>query len=157
MNNLKNKFTKVEKEISQEKGEFSLFVLLLREDSQDKWDVVLSASWFPESKKEVLTYIVNKLVKILTPKELLKLSRIVALNEDDSFVANLNSVINTKHNAVEFKNCQLNNIHVKHAYVITSRKVSETKNNKVKTIRKSDKPQPKISSCNHDKAVIREK
>lgn len=127
MKQLVDKFLNLEKEISQEKGAFSLFTLLLRDESQNKWDIVLSAPWFSKDKTPILKYVVNKLRKKLEQKALMGLSRIILLDYNDPFVLNVNSIIKTEHNITEFRNCQFNNIYVKHAFIITSQKISKTK------------------------------
>jgi hypothetical protein len=43
MKELLGKFVELEQRLSQERGEFSLFALFLREDASDKWDLVVSA------------------------------------------------------------------------------------------------------------------
>ena len=134
MKQLIDKFLNIEKEISQEQGALSLFTLLLREESQNKWDIVLSAPWFSKDKVLVLKYIVKKLRKNLEQKTLTGLSRVILLDHNDPFVLNVNSIIKTEHSTTEFKNCQFNNIYVKHAFIITSQKVSKTKSVNDKTI-----------------------
>ena len=39
------KIVSLEQTISTEKGDFVFFALFLREDAQDKWDLVVSAPW----------------------------------------------------------------------------------------------------------------
>ena len=122
MKHLIDRFLEIEKEISLEKGALSLFALLLREESQNKWDIVLSAPWFSKDKTPMLKYVVSKLKKKLDQEAITNLSRIVLLNYNNPFVLNINSVIKTEHGTTEFKNCQFNNIYVKHAFIITSQK-----------------------------------
>ena len=38
------KLASVEREVSSEKGDFRLFALFLREDAQDRWDLLVSAA-----------------------------------------------------------------------------------------------------------------
>lgn len=57
MKQLVEKLIALEQQISTEKGEFSLFALFLREDAQDKWDLVASAAWLEADKKTALDYL----------------------------------------------------------------------------------------------------
>jgi hypothetical protein len=40
-----DKYIELERSISYEKGDFSLFALFLREDAADIWDLVVAAPW----------------------------------------------------------------------------------------------------------------
>ena len=122
-------FKNIEMEISKEKGAFSLFALVLREDSQEKWDLLISAPWLLNDqneipqKKSILFYFVDKISKI--DKSLLnELSRIILLLPNDPFVTNMNSIVKAEHKMTEFRSCTFNNIYIKHAFIITSQKVN---------------------------------
>lgn len=120
MNQLIEKFSELEKELSEEKGEFSLFALFGREDALNKWDVVLSAEWTGKNKNELLKYIVSKLQQKFTTEEMLMLSRVVILEPTNAVVENVNKTIKVKHGNAEFDNCEFNGILVKHAHILTS-------------------------------------
>src|SRR2546425_8819756 len=83
MNELLDKFIAIEKQIAEERGGLSLFALFLREDAENKWDVVVSAPWFGEDQKTVFEYIVEKIRSRLDPSELLTLSRIILIEPED--------------------------------------------------------------------------
>ena len=55
------KLASLERDIASEKGEFSLFALFLREDADDKWDLLASASWLEANNRASLAYLVNQL------------------------------------------------------------------------------------------------
>jgi hypothetical protein len=114
----------LEKEIAAEKGGFALFALFEREDMQGKWDLVISASWFGENKKEIIRFIVNKIKSRLTTKDMAEFSRVVLLDPVDAFVVNVNSVIQAEHTDAEFADCIFNGIPIKHAYVFTSKRIA---------------------------------
>ena len=56
-----NKLESLEKEIADAKGEFSVFGLFLREDAENRWDIVVAAPWLNSDSMEDLNYIVSKL------------------------------------------------------------------------------------------------
>ncbi len=122
-----DKFLEIEKEIAEENGELSLFALLLREESQNKWDLVLSAPWISDKKAPLFGSVARKLRNKLDKEVLMSLSRIVLLNYDDPFVLTVNSIFKTVHNIVEIKDSRFNNISVKHVFIITSQKVKKDK------------------------------
>ena len=52
MRELLEQFVELERRLVEEHGQFSLFALFLREDSTDKWDLVVAAPWIEENRKE---------------------------------------------------------------------------------------------------------
>ena len=117
-----DKLRQIEIEISTEKGHFSLFALIEREDSFGKWDVVVSANWSSDSEKAVINNIASKIHNVLTKEEQLMLSRIVVLPPSDPLVQNLN-LIGVEHGSVKLSNNTFNGIVVKEAFLITSKRV----------------------------------
>jgi len=122
MKELVDKLRLLETEISQKKGEFSLFALLLREEAQNKWDLVASASWFWSDKKKTLDYLAKKLRSRLTSDELLMLSRIVLIEESEPMLQALHHAFQVRHTPIEVQNSNLFGLQIKHAYIITSKR-----------------------------------
>lgn len=117
-----DKFISIEKEIAKERGSFSLFALFLREDAQNKWDVIVSAPWFTSDKKGILNYIGEKIRTYLKPQELLLLSRIILIEPTDDSIKAIHSAFRIEHGRVELANCNLFGLQIKQAYIITSNK-----------------------------------
>ena len=117
-----DKLRLLETEISQKKGDFSLFALLLREDAQNKWDLVASASWFWSDKMKTLDYLAKKLRSGLTSDEFLTLSRIVLIEESDPTLHALQQAFQVHHTPIEVQDCNLFGLQIQHAYIITSRR-----------------------------------
>ena len=112
----------LEKEIADEKGSFALFGLFLREESPNRWDVVISAPWLGGYKKEKLNFIVPKLTSKLEEQELIMLSRIVLLDLSEDFVKEVNSSVNSiEHGNLELVNYVFNGMAMKRAHIITSK------------------------------------
>jgi len=61
MKELLQKFTDLERTLSQEKGPFALFALFLREDAVDKWDLILAAPWIEDDRKQALSDITSRI------------------------------------------------------------------------------------------------
>jgi hypothetical protein len=114
------KLVQIEKEMAEEKGLFVLFALFLREDAPDLWDLLVSASWISKNKEESLKYIVEKTGKGLTPEEILKLSRIVVIEEDNPALDALLRAINVEHSMAEIQDSNFFGLQIKQAYLITS-------------------------------------
>ena len=114
------KLASLERDITSEKGEFSLFALFLREDADDTWDLLASAPWLEVDKRESLEYLVNQLRSRLDTQELLSLSRIVVLEEGNPVLEAIHKRIKVRHGMVEVRDSISFGVPIKHAYIITS-------------------------------------
>ena len=122
MKELVEKLRSLEVQIAKQKGEFSLFALFLREEAPDKWDLVVSASWFWREQKKTLNYLAEKLRSHLTRDELLILSRIVLIDATDPGLEAIHGTVDVEHGATEVMNCNFFGLEIRHAYIITSKR-----------------------------------
>ncbi len=122
MKQLVDKLVLFEREVSRDKGDFYLFALFLREDAQDKWDLMVSAPWIGTNKREALNYLAKDIQSRLTQTELLSLSRIVLIEIDNSALRAILNSIRAEHVAAELRNCNFSGVQIKHAYIITAKK-----------------------------------
>jgi hypothetical protein len=128
MKALADKMVALECDVSKEKGNFSLFVLIQREDALDKWDILVSANWIEQDKQKGMEYLVKKIHKSLDSKEILNLSRVVFLEKGNLILTAFHKAIHVEHNdlrksyAAEVTDCVFFGFKIKHAYVITSAK-----------------------------------
>ena len=124
----REKLALLEREVSDEKGEFSLFGLFLREDAQDedKWDLLVSALWLDDDKKEGLTYLANEIQERLEPNEILTISRIVVLERGDPILEAIHKAVNVKHGEVEVKDSNFSGVQITQACISTSSAVNPT-------------------------------
>ena len=125
MKQLAEKLVSLEHEVSSEKGDFALFALFLREDVQDRWDLVASASWIEVNKKKALDYLAKRLqshLPHLQPQELLNISRIVFVDEDNPALQAIRRAMRVEGGITEVKDSNFFGLQIKHAYIITSKK-----------------------------------
>jgi hypothetical protein len=124
----REKLALLEREVSGEKGEFSLFGLFLREDAQDedKWDILVSAFWLDADKKEGLAYLAKEIQKRLEPDELLSISRIVVLERGDPILEAIHKAVNVKHGKVEVKDSNFSGVQITQACISTSSAANPT-------------------------------
>lgn len=123
MRQLVDKLISLEKKIAAERGEFSLFALFLREDAENKWDLVAAAPWLNADSMQDINYIANKLKAYMEDSELLSISRIVLLELNDHIVQIINKYCRvTRGGSLELNDSQLFNIALpfKYAYIIIS-------------------------------------
>jgi len=126
MRTVAEKLLNLERQVTAEKGPFSLFALFLREDAQDKWDLVVSAGWLEKNKEEGLSYLADSLRSILPSDDLVSLSKIVVVDQDDPALAAVHRALKAEHSVVEVKNCTFFGLEIKHAFIITSQRQAET-------------------------------
>lgn len=119
---LVEKLKLIEKETSAERGKYDLFALFLREDSSNKWDILVSANWIHDHKEDSLKYLSQKIQKSFTQNELSQISRIVIIEENNPALPALQQTISIEHGAAEIKDSNLFGLQIKHAYLITSRR-----------------------------------
>jgi len=114
-------FRRLESKIAEERGDFALFALFLREDLPDRWDLIVSASWVTD-RKAALDYFISKIQSELGASVLIDLSRIVFVDPQDQAVQNFNRAIHVEHGAVEVRDSTFFGLPVKHAFIITSKR-----------------------------------
>ncbi len=119
---LTEKFTRLESQIAQEKGDFTLFALFMREDVPDRWDLIVSAPWLGDDKRAAVSYLVDQIKSKLGERDLTNLSRIVLIDPKDVAVENLNRAIHVEHGSVEVRDSNFFGLPIKHAYIITSKR-----------------------------------
>ena len=124
MNNLVSKLQTVERHFSTTNGEFELFALFLREDSVDKWDLLISAPWIEIDKQAGLREIVIKVQESLTQEELIQLSRIVLIDATNQSLEAIHRAVTIEHGAVEVRDSNFFGVAIKHAFIITSKRVN---------------------------------
>ncbi len=130
MKELADKLLKIEQELSSKKGKFSLFALFLREDTEDNWDLLISAPWVSKNKADMLKYFAKKLQESLTPQEIVKLSKIVIIEPDNPALEAIHKAIHIEHGLVEVKDSIFFGLPIKHAFIITSQKLNGKTNKK---------------------------
>ena len=121
MKTMADRFALLEREIAREKGDFSLFALVLREDVPEKWDLVVAAPWFSSDRKRVLDFFVAEIKSLLGPRQLLDLSRIVVLEASDAAVQALNRAIHVEHGMAEVRDSVFLGLPIRHAYIFSSK------------------------------------
>src|SRR2546422_6259067 len=116
------KLIALEKSIAAEKGDFSLFAIAKRAEGIGLWDVIVSAPWAGKKEKEVIDFIFSKMKEILTPDDLMLISRIEVFAPDNPSVRQIYQLIKepVKHGNVELSSWTLSNIPVSHAHIITA-------------------------------------
>jgi hypothetical protein len=134
MRELLERFIQLERTIAEEKGDFGLFALFLREDAgagsgtsgysgySAKWDLIAAAPWIEVDRKEALSYITRRIQQVFTPEELSRLSRIVLVDLANPEVEAINRAVAVQHGQTEMRDSNFFGLQIKHAYIITSQR-----------------------------------
>jgi hypothetical protein len=128
MKQIIEKLSSLESDIASKKGEFSLFALFLREDADNKWDLLASAPWLEANNRESLDYLVNQLRSRLDTQELLSLSMIVLLEKGNPVLEAICKAIKVRHGMVEVRDSISFGVPIKYAYIITSERENSPRN-----------------------------
>jgi hypothetical protein len=118
---LLEKLGAIERDVAAEKGLFRFFALFLREDSPGKWDLLVSAPWLDANQQEGMDYLAKQVQSRLNTEELLSLSRLVFIGEDNPGLEAILRGMNVQHgDRIEVRDCNFFGLEIKHAYIITS-------------------------------------
>lgn len=92
MKEILDKLKSVVQVLENDHGSILLFALFLREDSLERWDIVISAPWLSSSDKKAYSIVVSQIQLVLTTSELVQFSRVVILDNTDPIVSFLQEV-----------------------------------------------------------------
>jgi hypothetical protein len=127
MNDVIEKLKVAIKNLEKSKGSLSICAIFLREDSLDKWDIIIASSWLNPQEMESYKIVSTELKHHLSPSEFLNFSRIVILPPEDpivSFLINLETVENGGHKELSSETLTDKfGFKIKRAYLLRSRKV----------------------------------
>lgn len=120
-------FGELEVELAEERGSFVLFVLSLREDAFDSWDLIVAAPWLGTNQSDAVKYLVTEIKSRLGEHGLRNLSSIVVADPDHDAVREFTQSTRVEHGSVEIRDRELFGLPIQRAYVITSQPPPESK------------------------------
>lgn len=116
------KLKSMELAIASDKGPFDLFALFSTDEGlDDKWDLVVAATWIDEDDKKALDYLSFKLLKALTTEEFLSISKIAILDVYDPRVKDIQKHYQIEHDLRRLTEYKFYGIRVDIVYLITSK------------------------------------
>jgi uncharacterized protein YegL len=120
MNELIQKMVSIEKYLAHQKGDFRLFALFLRDGSPGKWDVLVSAKWIDANKQQALKVIIEQLTSQLNKDELMSLSRVVVIKQDNDGLRAINQLMPVEKEIAEIHDKNFFGLDIKQAFFISS-------------------------------------
>ncbi len=91
--------------------------LILREESCDRWDLIISAQWLSSDYYSDVKYIVENLRRFFSQDEIIKLSNIRLLSPDEPLIKELIETQSISQLCYEFSNITLENTDINKAYL----------------------------------------
>ena len=116
-----DKFAALERRLSKERGDFTLFGLFQRSESE-KWDLVLAAAWHDDEGSDDLADVSRLVSKSLDEEELISLSRIVFVTPDSPAVEAVCRAVSVQHGRIEVVGTNFFGLEIDRAIIITARR-----------------------------------
>ena len=123
MNRVVKQLQKMERDLSETKGGFVFFGLLLPEEGPNKWRIVMSAPWIDRYQHEALGVVLNEMDQYLSRNERFDVS-IQVVRSDDSTLEPIHEALEIRHGLVEIFDVDLFRETMKRGYIITAERLS---------------------------------
>jgi len=119
MKEIIKKLIRLETAVASEKGPFDLFALFSGDEEEDRWDLVISATWIGAEIVEALEYLTKQLRSYLTAEEVSTISKIAPLDVYDPRVADIQKTVTIEHRVKELIDYRFSGFRVDKIYLIT--------------------------------------
>jgi len=117
-----NVLRKAMREIAANRGNFTLFALLMRADGPGTWDLVVSAPWLESGKLRATSEFVRLLAQSIGEESLQQFSRVLALNSADAPLKFILKNIPVEDGEIRIENTDLLGMQIKEGIILRSMK-----------------------------------
>ncbi len=117
-----NVLRKAMREIAANRGNFTLFALLMRADGPGTWDLVVSAPWLESGKLRATSEFVRLLAQSIGEESLQQFSRVLALNSADAPLKFILENIPVEDGEIRIENTDLLGMQIEEAIILRSMK-----------------------------------
>ena len=117
-----NVLRKAMREIAANRGNFTLFALLMRADGPGAWDLVVSAPWLEGGKLRATSEFVRLLAQSIGEESLQQFSRVLALNSADAPLKFILENIPVEDGEIRIENTDLLGMQIKEGIILRSMK-----------------------------------
>ena len=115
-----NVLRKAMREIAANRGNFTLFALLMRADGPGTWDLVVSAPWLESGKLRATSEFVRLLAQSIGEESLQQFSRVLALNSADAPLKFILENIPVEDGEIRIENTDLLGMQIKEGIILRS-------------------------------------
>jgi len=113
-----------ERELSEERGEFELFMVCHRAHSfLNSSDIVVAAPWIDPDSRRGADRVSNAIQRVLVGDDIKSVSGVVAIRGDNPGLQTLQQAIDVRHSGTELGNCTFGQIHIDSAMLITCQRL----------------------------------
>lgn len=107
------KLAQLRKAIEAQRGEFTLYALVLPEDAI-VWDMLVAAKWIDQDQSAALKYLAKQIQNTLSEEELLNISGILLFDSNDipNYGSSINSDNGWEENNIDFYGRQASKVYV---------------------------------------------
>lgn len=114
------KLVGIERMVAIDRGPFDLFALFSTEEEEDdRWDLVVSATWIGFESLSAIEYFIGQLGSHLTRDEFSQITKIAPLDIFDLRVSEIQNALTTEHKPEDLTDYRFNGNRVEKVYVIT--------------------------------------
>lgn len=117
--NMAEKFREAEEQVATERGGFYLFGLFERERTPGRWDLVASAPWLKTDRDGTLDIMISLRDKMKTD-DWKMIGGVFPIEPSASYVEWITKNYHLQHQLEEIHRTDFGNVHIGHAYLITS-------------------------------------
>ena len=121
MSNIVAALKEIEHELSQQRSPFTLFAVFERQDIPTRLDLVVAAPWVEKNNEEAMRLLADEMKKRLPATDIVRISRVVLLDSNDSRVRAITSEHPAEHSRVQIEEGSNYGLPADRGYLITAR------------------------------------
>ena len=119
-----DRLRKAMRDIAEEKGDFTLFALLMRTDAPGTWDLVVAAPWLEKGKLKALSQFTQLLAQSIGEKALRQFARVVTINELDPRLKEIVSKFSVDDGHISIQSSDLFGLDIEEAIIMRAKRAA---------------------------------
>lgn len=120
-----------------DRGDFTLFAAFLRRNAPGTWDLIAAAKWLDPDSIDSLKYIYTKISEVISPDEMVCISRVVVLSHQNTIVRHFLEEIAGRTGFIELKGFVFGDVPIRRGYVISVQNRPVPRNQRIRKKRRS--------------------
>ena len=116
-----DRLRKAMRDIAAQKGDFTLFALLMRSDAPGTWDLVVAAPWLKKGKLKAISELTELLAQSIGEQSLLQFARIATIDELDPRLKAIVSKFSVDHGHIGIRSSDLFGLDIEEAIIMRAK------------------------------------
>lgn len=112
------------RDITAQKGDFTLFALLMRSDAPGTWDLVVAAPWLKKGKLKAISELTELLAQSIGEQSLLQFARIVTIDELDPRLKAIVSKFSVDDGHISIQSSDLFGLDIEEAIIMRAKRAA---------------------------------